>query len=185
MFTLLALSVILSFGCGKKDTGNASAYKDSPRTPVPDQLTELNWHLGNVVSFFSGDFWADQRSYIVGNTANGQRYHFTKDGYCEFYNYYAANPGCGFTQRYAWFKGTVEFNNDKFTFHPVEGRKKLSNDCKASDNYDRKATPDEMNDIKRTFRWVLRTGPAGDKIFTLYDINGQYPNSPIEYVIKP
>lgn len=185
MLLLLALATLLNASCGKDSNKENGATDDLPRTNVPAELADKNWHLGNVVTFFSGNFWADQRSYIVGNTANGQRYRFTPNGYCEFYNYFATNPGCGFTQRYAWFKGTVEFKGDRFTFYAAEGRKKLANDCRSSDNYDRAATQAEKEDMKKTYRWELKTGPAGDKILTLYDINGAYPDAPIEYTIKP
>ena len=178
---LSGVFLLTAFSCKKSHESSAN---ETPATDVPAPLYGINWHLGNVVTFFSANFWADQRSYVVGNTANGQRYSFTKDGHYEFYNYYASNAGCGLIQRYTYHKGTVAFEGDQFIIYPVEGRRKLASDCASGDNYDRNMTSTEKTDAKKAYKWQLKTGPAGDKILTLLDLSAA-TNAPVEYVIKP
>ncbi len=134
----------------------------SPATPgstVPSQFVG-DWTAGTVslLSFY------DSHSGAYQGTTGGLSisFRFKPNGEYVFYLYVLQRPLAHCT-REAWteLRGRVTFEGDRFATRATWGRFKGSNNCAASENFDRAATAAELAERSTTYHWYVSSNEDG------------------------
>ncbi|MEK6481983.1 hypothetical protein WJR50_30865 [Catalinimonas sp. 4WD22] len=178
LFLLFCFFAVFTTGCKDEDT-QSEQWDDSPRTDVPNELTNAIWQVGSI-SF--GNFWGDQGEYVGAGHDGAIRYYFKEDGTYELYSYISVRSYNCLTQSYTYVKGTVEVKGDKITFHPIEGKYKGADNCVSSYNFERPVKEDEKENFAKTYQWEVSEGNDGeDHLYMLEDGLAAEPENILVY----
>ena len=147
---------------GASDAPPAPTAPTAPATSgsaIPSQFVG-DWTAGTVslLSFY------DSHSGAYQGTTGGLSisFRFKPNGEYVFYLYVLQRPTAWCT-REAWteLRGRVAFDGDRFVTRATSGRFKGSNNCAASENFDRAATAAELAERSTTYHWYVSSNDDG------------------------
>ena len=155
-----SLFAVTLFACKKTNVGTKNEdalYENSPSSTVPAGLAKGVWFYGTVSAI---SYW-DRNGHRLGNDYEaGREYQFSNvngQGRMKFYQYLGTrNASHCVTEILTYKEGTVVFNGDTFTFHPVKGNfKTIKKDCSTGNGTSVRNAAG--NDIKTvTYRWEIK-----------------------------
>ncbi|SDK97317.1 hypothetical protein SAMN05421823_10432 [Catalinimonas alkaloidigena] len=147
---VVALGLMLS-SCIEDDPA-----PQTPRSEVPAKM-QGQWMYG---TFSMTDFWKYDGSYVGNAFELAVAFDFKKNGEIEMYFMSSSAYYNCRTQAFTYEKGTVEFHdNNSFTMHPTEGSYRGFYTCSPSQNFNRKAKPDELK--ASTYYYTFETDEYG------------------------
>ena len=149
-------------------TPSTPSTPSPPSGPAPGATVPApvigSWKAGTV-SLLS--FWNSHTGDFIGTTG-GLAIFFTfepNDGYSMLL--YVLQRPLAWCNVQAWteLKGTARFENGTFVVTPTSGRYKGSNNCAESGNFDRAATPDELQAERKTYWWSFEIDARDGKTY--------------------
>lgn len=170
LFLLMGMLTLLGFqNCKKEKEEDKDPYANVPSSRVPTQISGGAWFSGTL----SAISWFDRDGHHLGNDYEaGREYQFLeKDGKGRmiFLQYLGLRTyGTCVTEHFTRLEGSVVFENDLFTFHPVKGEfKTIKDKCSAGNGVTKRAAAgDDLKPIR--YRWEIKV-VDGERLLYTYD----------------